>query len=727
MSPAKKKTKASKKKIFKKTSVKNKKSQSKKAKKTTPKKKSSVGKKKVATKNTKKASSTKKKTVAKKTKKTAPSKKKSATKKTRKPAIKKKISKTTNPKLPLGSKKILSAYSNMLKARILNKKIIQLKEESRTNTDINISGLEAVQIASALIFKAGEDWFYPYKQDMALMISLGMTEEELLLNVLSKEDDPNSHGRNSPTNYCDYRKNIMSQSCIDAKFTQAIGCAKAIKIDKTSNAVYISAKEESCLQGDFYEAINTASIEKLPVVFIIQKTSNQDEENISGGSIAKIANAFENVETKTIDGTDLFESFNIIKKAYSRAKSGKGPSVIEVNATNLDMNISKENEKEYRANFKKCPIKKLNTFITKNKVAAKKDLAKIEEDIIAQVDIALDRAIAMPNPSEQEVCDFTYYPFDASLDIIEVLPSGDDIYMNEAIDLAIDEEKEIDEKVCALKQNIQTTENNIVGNAIGMSCYGLNPVVKIKSADYLWKAMSQVKNEMAMINYRTKGDFSCPFTLRVPVGGYVGGSLYNSQSIESVLSHCPGLLVVFPSNATDAKALLKSSIRSNNPVLFLEHKSLYKESFAMGPKGDSDYLIPIGKSRLLQSGTDLSIITWGATVYQSLQAAEQLSEEGYKIEVIDLRTMVPFDKEAVFESVKKTNRVLIAHEDIEFMGFGAELAAQISTECFDYLDAPIKRIGMKYCAGIPYEQNLENEVLPQSEDILEAALELLEF
>ena len=229
------------------------------------------------------------------------------------------------------------------------------------------------------------------------------------------------------------------------------------------------------------------------------------------------------------------------------------------------------------------------------------------------------------------------------------------------------------------------------------------------------------------MHYRSGGDFACPAVLRIPVGGYIHGAAYHSQNIEATFAHFPGLFIAYPSNATDAKGLLKAAIRGTDPVLFLEHKGLYRQVYAKGPEGDKDCVVPLGKAKVVRAGTDATIVTWGAIVNKSLLAAKELEKEGYSIEVIDLRTIVPFDRETVFESIRKTNRVLIAHEDVQFMGFGAEIAAQISNDCFTSLDAPVKRVGMKYAAAVAHSSFIENVVLPQNEDVLKATRELLAF
>jgi 2-oxoisovalerate dehydrogenase E1 component len=275
--------------------------------------------------------------------------------------------------------------------------------------------------------------------------------------------------------------------------------------------------------------------------------------------------------------------------------------------------------------------------------------------------------------------------------------------------------------------NSQLAESSIAGVAIGLATHGTKAIGEIQFGDYVWTAMMQIRNELAMLSYRSRGDFTAPVVLRIPVGGYIHGGLYHSQNIEATFSHFPGIFVVYPSNATDAKGLLKAAIRGKDPVLFLEHKGLYRQVFAKGPEGGVDDLVPLGRARIARAGDQATVVTWGALVHRSLQAAEVMSREGIEVEVIDLRSIVPLDSEAIFESVRKTGRLLVAHEDMVFAGFGSEIVSQVSDTCFEYLDAPIRRVGMKYVAGVPHSPELEAVVLPNEHDVLAALRELLAF
>lgn len=672
---------------------------------------------------------------------------------------KKKVKGTT-----LNSLQIFEAYRQMLRARIIDQKAITLYKQNKSHFHIGVSGHEAVQLAAALVFRSGQDWFYPYYRDMALVCGLGGGTKDLLLNIMNKAEDPHSHGRQMPMHYGDRRMNIVSQSSpTGSQFNQAVGCALGAKRSKAKEVIYVSSGEGACSQGDFHEALNCAAIEKLPLIFLIQRNefaiSVPIEEQIAGASVVKIASGYEGVSAVSVDGTDLLASYRVIKEAYDRALKGKGPSLIEAAVPRLlshsisDDHLKYRDIKEIEKDKKRCPIHKLQNFIIKNKIAGKKQLQLLEENLKNEIDQLTLEAESQPDPTAETATDFTFYPNDPALNFTEREAQGEKLFMVDALNRALDQELALNDKMYVFGQDVaggkggvfsittgltkkygkdrvfnsQLAESSIIGNAIGMAVRGLKPVPEIQFADYVWTAGMQLRDELAMFCYRSAGDWTAPVTIRIPVGGYIHGGPYHSQSIEATLAHFPGLYVAMPSNATDAFGLLKASIRSSNPVIFLEQKSLYRQPAAAGPVDDSDFLIPLGKASVKRSGADLTIITWGAIVHKALWVAQDLAEEDISVEVIDLRTIVPLDMETVIKSVRKTARVLIAHEDLCFMGFGAEVAAQISDSCFEYLDAPVKRIGMKYAAAVPHSPILEQEILLQNSEILKAAKELLEY
>ncbi|RME61265.1 MAG: tungsten formylmethanofuran dehydrogenase [Candidatus Dadabacteria bacterium] len=703
----------------------------------------------------KKAASSKGKKSRTSAKKAAPAKKSS----------KRRASSLTLKGITLTKKELFWAYREMLRARLCDEKIIVLYKQNKCHFQIGVAGHEAVQVAASMIFKPGVDWFYPYYRDMALCAGLGMSTEEFMLNAMNKDADPNSHGRQMPMHYGSKELHIVSQSSpTGTQLLQAVGCAMASKKTGKKDVTYVSIGEGACAQGDFHEAINWAAREKLPVVFLVENNTYAISvpiwEEITGESVYKITAGYEGLAREEIDGTDIFESYKAFKKAYQRAKRGRGPTLIEAKVPRLQSHSISDNHLKYRTpeeiekEKKRCPIKKLKELLISKKIASKAELEAVEEELREEIDKAAEWAERQPDPDPAEA-DTEVFFNDNPQDLFEEKkPFGEEAYMVDALNKALDEEMAREEGMYIFGQdvaggkggvftvtqgltakygeervfNAPLAESSIVGVAIGMATRGLKPVVEIQFGDYIWTAMMQIRNELAVMSYRSKGDWRCPAVVRVAVGGYIRGGCYHSQCIESFFAHIPGLYIAFPSNATDAKGLLKAAIRMKDPVLFLEHKGLYRQVYSKGLVGDSEFLIPFGKAKIVREGEDLTVVAWGALVHKSLEAAKKLEEEyGYSVEVIDLRTVVPLDFETIALSVKKTSRVVVAQEDVVFMGFAAEVSAQIADKLFQYLDAPVGRVGMKYVPAVPHAPILEDAVLPQIKDVEKAMLETLQF
>jgi 2-oxoisovalerate dehydrogenase E1 component len=656
------------------------------------------------------------------------------------------------------------AYKSMVLSRMIDEKTITLYKQNKCHFQISCAGHEAVQVAAAHVFRPGHDWFYPYYRDMALMVGLGMTPEDLFMNAMNKEGDPNSHGRMMPMHYASVALRVPQQSSpTGSQFLQAVGCAMGARFKKLDEVVYVSAGEGTCAQGDLHEALNWASRDKLPVVFVIENNnyaiSVHISEQLAGSSIATIAKNYQNLETCEVDGSDFFASVEVLQRAHERARRGDGPSLIEAHVPRLQSHSISDNHLKYRSKediegeFKRCPIARTKALLTKQRISSDKDLDSLHALLKKMVDDAADAAEQTPDPDPTRATEHTFKNPTPWEGVHEGTASGDEIFMVDALNHALDEELERNPEMCIFGEDVahgkggvftvtagltakhgvnrvfnsQLAESSIVGTAVGLATRGFKPVAEIQFGDYVWTGVNQIRNELAIMSYRSAGDFTCPAVIRIPVGGYIRGGVYHSQNIEATFAHFPGLFVVYPSNATDAKGLLKAAIRAEDPVLFLEHKGLYRQVYAKGPEGDADYLTPLGKAKTVRSGTHATIVTWGALVHKSMLAAQQLEAEGYSVEVIDVRSIVPLDREHIFQSVRKTGRVLVAHEDVVFGGFGGEIAAQISDDCFTHLDAPVKRVGMKYCAAVPHAPVLEDVVLPQTEDVVMGLRELLTF
>jgi 2-oxoisovalerate dehydrogenase E1 component len=656
------------------------------------------------------------------------------------------------------------AYKSMVLSRLIDDKTITLYKQNRCHFQISCAGHEAVQIAAAHVFRPGQDWFFPYYRDMALMVALGMSAEQLLMNAMNKRDDPNSHGRMMPMHYGSIGLRIPPQSSpTGSQFLPAVGCALGAKLKKLDEVIYVSAGEGACAQGDFHEALNWAARDKLPIVFLVQNNkyaiSVHISEQLGAKSVASLAKSYENLHSVEVDGSDFFASHAALEAAHDRARKGGGPSLIEAHVPRLQSHSISDNQLKYRskqeiaADQAQCPIGLLRGLLIKQKIASEKELDSLHTLLKQLVDDACDTADKAPDPDIGSALTETFKDPQPGDTIAEVPATGEEVFIVDAINHALDEELERNPEMVIYGEDVahgkggvftvtagltakyganrvfnsQLAESSIVGTAIGLAMRGMKPVVEIQFGDYVWTAMNQIRNELALIHYRSAGDFACPAVLRIPVGGYIRGGAYHSQNIEATFAHFPGLYVIYPSNATDAKGLLKAAIRANDPVLFLEHKGLYRQVYAKGPEGDADHLIPIGRAKTVRAGSDVTIVSWGALVQKSLLAAQRLEDDGVSVEVIDLRTIVPFDRAHVFESVRKTSRVVIAHEDVVFGGFGGEIAAQIAEDCFTYLDAPVKRVGMKYAAAVPHAPILEDIVLPQESDIVQAVLEVARF
>ena len=664
----------------------------------------------------------------------------------------------------ISAESLLESYTDMLRARLLDEKTIVLYKQNKCHFQIGVAGHEAVQVATTKVFRSNHDWFYPYYRDMALCVGLGMTDKELMLNAMNKEADPNSHGRQMPMHYGHKDLRIVNQSSpTGTQFLQAVGCGLGAKLKKLDEVVYVSSGEGTCAQGDFHEALNWASRDKVPVVFVIQNNlyaiSVHVSEQLGAKSVYDLTRGYENLARYEIDGTDFKESFRAVSEAHARARRGEGPALIEANVPRLQSHSISDNHLKYRTQAdidkekERCPIEKMRQLLIKEDIASDKELKSIYQEVKQAIDEAAEWAETQPDALPENALKHNYVNETPWVGIEEGTPTGEPNFIVDALNHALDEEMARNKDMYIFGQDVahgkggvftvttgltakygkdrvfnsQLAESSIAGVAIGMATRGLKPVAEIQFGDYVWTAMMQIRNELSNMNYRSAGDFTCPAVLRIPVGGYINGGVYHSQNIEATFAHFPGLYVVYPSNATDAKGLLKAAIRGDDPVLFLEHKGLYRQVYAKGAEGDKDFLVPLGKAKTVREGNDLTIVTWGAIVQKSILAAKELESQGFSVEVIDLRTIVPLDTDAIFNSVKKTGRVLIAHEDLQFMEFGAEIAAQIADICFGHLDAPVRRIGMKYAAAIAHAGGIESVVLPQNDTVLNAAKDLLAY
>ena len=665
----------------------------------------------------------------------------------------------------LSKERLLTAYRKMLLARFIDEKEMNLLKQGKILFHISGPGHEAVQVAIGMALKSGYDWAYPYYRDLAFSLALGSTAKDIFCENMHRVEGPSSHGRQMPSHYGDKRYRIVGQSSpTGTQYLQAVGTAMGSRKEGNDEVTYVSSGEGATSEGEFAEAVGWASREKFPVLFCVQNNkfaiSVPVKDQIAGGSVSRLYSAYPNLKTYDVDGTDFIESYRIAVEAVEYCRSGKGPAMIEAHCVRLFPHSSSDDPKKYMTakeieeDKAKDPIPKFEKYLTNNGYALAKDLEVTRADVKKEVEDAADYAESAISPAADTAERNVFSPniVIPKENFVEPVHAGKNIVMVDAINHALHEEMKRNPKMVIYGEDVAdgkggvftatkglTTkfgndrcfnsplaEASIVGTAIGLAVRGFKPVVEIQFGDYIWPAFMQVKDELVHMRYRTDGDWSCPVVIRVATGGYIRGGLYHSQSIEGYFTHIPGIWVAMPSNAADAKGLLKTAVREDNPVLFCEHKGLYRQQFAATNEPSDDYCLPFGLAKVKREGNDVTVVTWGFMVQRSIEAARKMEEKGVSVEVIDLRTLIPWDKETVFNSVRKTGKVLVVHEDTKTGGFGAEIGMQIAEECFEYLDAPLARVAA-LDAPIPFAPALENAVLPQEHHITTALGKLAAF
>ncbi|MBA2379990.1 MAG: dehydrogenase [Blastocatellia bacterium] len=689
---------------------------------------------------------------------------------------------------------LVGMYRTMYMSRRIDDKEIQLKGQNKIFFQISGAGHEALLVGAALAMKPAYDWFFPYYRDRALMLGLGMTAQEMLWSAVGAEKDPNSHGRQMPSHWGHKDLNVPSQSsCTGTQALHSVGAAEAsyraalveelqdkIIGFKGDEVVYMSVGDGTTSEGEWWEALNTASNLKLPVIFVVEDNgyaiSVPVEVNTAGGDISKLVAGFPDLYIQKCDGTDPVESYATFKRAVEYCRERKGPAFVHGRVIRPYSHSLSDDEKLYRPEEERDadaaidPIKTFAEFLMTEGYASSEELEALRKEVDDEVNKAADLAIETPQPAPETALRNVFSPdvdpTDRALFDTEegAELSGNPGTMVDLINRCMHEEMERDPRIIVFGEDVADVsreeylervkgkggvfkvtanlqrkfgsarvfnsplaEANIVGRAVGLSIRGLKPVVEIQFFDYIFPAYHQIRNEVAVTRWRSDGDTKCPMVMRVPVGGYLkGGAVYHSQSGTTLFSHTPGLMIVYPSTALDANGLLRTSIRCDDPVLFLEHKHLYRQIYNKSEYPSKDFLIPFGKAKKVREGSDVTIVTFGALVERSRQAAKRLELEGITVDLIDLRTLVPYDWDAIVESVKKTSRVLVAHEDPISYGYGAEIAARISDELFEFLDAPVRRVGATD-TFVAYAPQVEDFILPQSEDVENAVQELMKY
>ena len=709
--------------------------------------------------------------------------------------------------LALSREQWIRFYRTMFLSRRTDDRELLLKKQQKIFFQISGAGHEALLTAAGMAMRPGYDWFFPYYRDRALCLALGQSVLDQLLQAVGAGTDTQSGGRQMPSHWTSKALNLVSpSSATGTQCLHAVGCAEAGRYFgahpdaakgnygptdyrawkdvqfQGDEVVYTSIGEGSTSQGEFWEALNSASNGKLPVVFVVEDNgyaiSTPVETNTPGGNISRLVANFPHFHFAEIDGTDAQASLAAMQEAVAYCRARKGPALVHGHVIRPYSHAQSDDERHYRvreeleADALRDPLGRMQAWLIQEGLLTEEEVNALERDVVEEVRQAADQALAAPLPPVSSIPLHVYSE--------NVNPCGKgfaaepatggspaDRSMADVINMTLRDEMRRDERIVIFGEDVadasrdqhlksgavkgkggvfkltaglQTefgsdrvfnsplAEANITGRAIGMAVRGLKPVVEIQFFDYIWPAMHQMRNELSVLRWRSHGTFSAPLVMRVPIGGYLtGGAIYHSQSGESIFTHTPGVRVVMPSNAPDAAGLLRTAIRCDDPVLFLEHKRLYREPSAQAPYPGPEYTIPFGKARTVRQGTDATVVTYGAVVSRTMLAAQRLQrEKGISVEVIDLRSLAPYDFEAIAESVRRTNRLLIAHEDMRSWGFGAEVAARAADELFHDLDAPVRRLAAMD-TFVAYQPVLEDAILPQVDDVFAALAELVAF
>ncbi|MCL7971661.1 MAG: dehydrogenase E1 component subunit alpha/beta [marine benthic group bacterium] len=684
---------------------------------------------------------------------------------------------------------LLSMYRTMYLSRRIDDRELLLKRQQKIFFQISGAGHEAIGVAAGMALRPAYDWFFTYYRDRALALQLGVTPYEMFLEGVGAADDPASGGRQMPSHWGHKDHNLVSVSSpTGTQFLQAVGCAEAavraqrlgLSGDEVAfhddEVVLATTGDGTTSEGEFWESLNSACNLKLPVIYLVEDNgyaiSVPVEVNTAGGSISKLVSGFPDLLVIEVDGTNPIASYGAMRRAAEHCRSRRGPALVHAHVTRPYSHSMSDDERMYKPDSERedeearDPITNMAAFLVSTGIATEQELEAIREEVDTDVIEASERAVEQAQPGADTVYDHVFSPtVDTTSDDFSAEPAfeGEPTTVVDLLNACMRDEMRRDPRVVVFGQDVADVsreenlddvkgkggvfkvtwglqrefgsdrvfnsplaEANIVGRAVGMALRGMKPVVEIQFFDYIWPAFHQLRNEVATMRWRSGGNFKAPLVVRTTYGGYLsGGAMYHSQTGASLFTHTPGMHVVCPSNAEDANGLLRTSIRCDDPVLFLEHKHLYRQTYNKGRYPGPGYMIPFGRANLVEEGDEITVVTYGALVERTRKALRALEREGRPIaaDLLDLRTLNPLDMEAIAGSVKRTNRVLVAYEDSKSWGWGAELSARIADELFEWLDAPVRRLAATD-TFVGYAPQLEAEILPQVPDIAEALEEL---
>ena len=681
---------------------------------------------------------------------------------------------------------LLEMYRAIVLSRKVDDKEIQLKRQSKIFFQINGAGHEAVGAAMAQVFKPGHDWFFFYYRDRAAALALGVSPRDMFLQAVGAKDEPQSGARQMPSHFSSSSLHIANTSSpTGTQFLQACGCAEAglyaaempqgsAPAFRSDEVVVVTTGDGTTSEGEFWESINTACNRKLPVVYVVEDNgyaiSVPVEVNTPGGSISRLLGSFPNLLIREVDGCDPVATVEAYRAAAAHARARRGPALVHAHVIRPYSHSLSDDETHYKmtdereSEAKRDPFKTFGETLVREGIVEREVLDALNAQLDDEVSRAADEAMKAERPEPASALEFVYSPkVDPSSPAFDHPPAltGQPTTMVDLLNACMRDEMRRDERIVVFGEDVADAsreealphvkgkggvfkvtwglqkefgsrrvfnsplaEANIVGRAIGMALRGLKPVVEIQFFDYIWPAYMQIRDELVTMRWRSGNDFSCPLVIRVAYGGYIsGGAIYHSQSGASLFTANPGLRVVCPATALDANGLLRTAIRCDDPVLFLEHKHLYRQTYNKSPNPGPEHMIPFGRAAVVREGTDVTVVTYGATVYRALQAARALEGKGISTEILDLRSLSPVDWDAIAASVRKTSKVLVLTEDSLSWGYGAELAARIGETHYTELDGPVRRLAATD-TFVGYAPELEDFILPQTGDIARAVEEL---